>query len=97
MNTSLAFCTRHTLDSVNASFKLELFVHIFTTQAKHYFFKSTNIAWALANKFSFKTMALSPPNIHSVQVGSEQARFVATGRSADFNNDITVIIRILRA
>src|SRR5581483_4595179 len=77
-----------------ASFKFELSIHIISVYAEYYLLKTPDLAWAFFDKLNLVTMVLCPSGIHPIEVKCEKACLVTTRCGTNFDNDITILIRI---
>src|SRR6266704_1799218 len=94
MDTALAFSAGYALHTVNASLKLELFIHVIAADSKYNFLKSADITRAFANEFHFIAMPLNPAAIHAKQIGRKQTGFVTAGSCTDFDDGVFFVVGV---
>ncbi len=90
----MRFRAGHALHAMDAGFEFELFVNIFAPNPENNFFEAANFARTFGDEFDFIMVPFAPANIHAVQVGRKQAGLITTGRCADFDNDIPIVVRV---
>ena len=84
MNAPLAFGNWNTLDTVNATFKFELAILLFTRDTDDDFLVAASIIDRLGLELNFEAVGLSVTKIHAIKIASKKRSFVATGAGANF-------------
>src|SRR5690348_4163232 len=96
MDTALAFSDGYALHAMDASFKLELPVCFRAAHGKDDLLKAADFIWRFADQFYLISAHFGPTGVHAVQFASKQARLVAAGSGTDLDNDVAVVVGILR-
>ena len=96
MNTSLGFCGRNTLYTVNAGFIFQNSINAFACYAEDDFLESADgtfreTAHSHLPAFQFYVLA-----VHTEQVAGKQGSFITTCTASDFHDDVLVVFGVGR-
>ena len=94
MNTSLAFCFRHSLDPVRTGFKFKARIHIGTADTHDDFFKTTVFTLVSAHHFGTPALCFSKAGVHTIEITRENGGLITAGTRADFDNHIAAVVRV---
>ncbi len=96
MNAPLRLGLGHALHTVAARLELELRVGPLPDDARDDLLVAAELRGALRDDLDLPALALGIAGVHPEQVAREQRRFVAPGAGADLEEDIALVIRVLR-
>src|SRR5258708_7770360 len=96
VNAALGLRSGDSLDAVAAGFEFEPGVRALPDDAGDDLLVAPDIPRRFGYHLHLPTLALRIARIHTEQVTSEERRFVSSGSGTDLEEDITLIVRILR-
>ena len=96
MHTALCFCSRYTLYAMYTRFKFHLRIYIFTIYRENNLFKATKFRFISIDNLTTPALAFRIFCVHAEQVTCEQCRFITASTTANFDDDVFIIIRVFR-
>src|SRR6267143_7000705 len=96
VDAALGLSSGDSLDTVAAGFEFEPGVRTLPDDAGDDLLVAPDIPRRFGYHLHLPTLALRVARIHSEQVTSEERRFVSSGSGTDLEEDIALIVRILR-
>lgn len=94
MNATLGFGDGNALDAMDAAFEFELAVSIVARDFENDFFGAAGIVEVFGDWLDFEAVRFGVFLIHAVEFASEEARFVAAGAGADFDDGGLVVFGV---
>ena len=94
MNATLGFGDGDALDAMDAAFEFELAVSVIARDFENDFFGAAGIVEIFGDWFDFEAVRFGVFLIHAVELASEEARFVAAGAGADFDDGGLVVFGV---
>ena len=79
-----------------ARLELEFGIGALPGDAQDHFLVTAHVGFAARNHFNLPALALGVARVHAEQIGGEQGRLFAAGAGANFEEQITFVIRIAR-
>ncbi len=96
MYTPLGFGGGYALHPVHTRFVFQCPVYLITCHGTDDFLESARCAFAGTRYFQLPTFALAIFRIHAEKVSGKDSRFVPSGSPSDFEDGITVVLRVGR-
>ncbi len=96
VDAPLRFRFRHALHAMAAGLELELRVRTGADDAHDRFLVAAEVGRALGDHLGGPAMPLGKAHVHAQQVTGEQRRLVAAGAGADLEEDVAIIVGVLR-
>src|SRR5213592_1025558 len=96
VDAALGFGGRHSLDAVAAGFELELGVRALPNDTRDDLLVPAGIPRRLRYHLHLPALAFGIARIHAKQVAREERRLVPAGPGADLEEDVALIVGILR-
>ncbi len=93
---ALLFGDRNALHAMHAALVLELGVDLVAADEGDDFLESADARFAAGGDFHLPVLRFGEAGVHAENLGREEGRLVATGARADFEDDVLVVVRILR-
>ncbi|MNM55341.1 hypothetical protein D3C81_664780 [compost metagenome] len=81
---------------MRTTFVLQLTICASAVNHKDNLFKTAQVAFIHVHNIDAPALRIGIPRIHPVQIGGKQSRFVPSGRTANFHDDVLIVVRILR-
>ena len=94
MDAPLRFGFGDALNAMNARFKLEARIRSFTFDAEGNFFVTADSGFVSGNDLGFVLVNICILQVHPQQIAHKKAGFVATGSSANFDDNVSLIARV---
>ncbi|ABA50496.1 hypothetical protein BURPS1710b_3601 [Burkholderia pseudomallei 1710b] len=96
MDAALRLGRGHALHAVAARFELQARVRAVARDPHDHFLVAAEIRRALRHHLDLPALPLRVAQVHPQQVAREQRRFVAARARADFDEDVALVVRVLR-
>ena len=96
LDASLRLRFRYALYAMHTGLKLETRIRALTVYHKGNFLKALELGLICVYQLGFESRSLSIHIVHTVQIICEKCSLVASGAASYLDNNILVIIRILR-
>src|SRR5258708_556255 len=96
MNASLRLGGGHALHAVRSGFEFEQRIRPAADDAADDFLVAAMLARTFAQNLDAPTLGFGITRVHAEQVAGKDGSLVAAGAGADFQEDIAVVVRILR-
>ena len=96
VDAALRLGRRHALHAMAAGLELQLRVGARADDLGDDFLVAAHFAGTLGNHFDLPALALRIAAVHAEQVAGEQRRFVAAGAGADLEEDVALVVGVLR-
>lgn len=81
---------------MSATLELHFAVSTATVNHEDHFLETAEIIHVDVHQLYLPALRIGKTGVHPVQIGSEQCRFISAGRTANFDDNVLIIIRILR-
>ena len=96
VDPAAAFGRRHALDAVDAALVLQLAVDALALDRRDGFLDAADAGLAERHHLELPALALGEAAVHAEQLAGKERRLVAAGAGADFEQDVLLVVGILR-
>src|SRR6267142_1907281 len=96
VNAALLLGGGNTLHAMDAAFVFKLGIDLIALNGRDDFFYSALRGRRAFEDFDFPALDFGEARVHAIEIAGEDAGFVATGASADFDDDALFVERIFR-
>ena len=96
VDPSLRLRLRHALHAVAARFELELRIGACPDDARDHLLVAAELGGRCRHDLDLPAVALGVARVHPEEVAREERRLVAAGAGADLEEDVALVVRVLR-